>query len=199
MYSVSITGQSRMFQVPEVFSLSLWIHFSELWNGIVLEHKRFVKARICRHGKVGGNGTVPPPPYFFGSNFFLREYFLLKFSGWSRTRMIRPKMHSFCENRKFGGTPSPNFHPWWISKFTEKWKNWNRRVFITKSDWWPCINDGWRVARGSRLVLGILACLRMHFWPRRVPKASNLTNLKINCLLNPTKLMTGFKGGRVYF
>ena len=116
-------------------------------------------------GKWGGNGAVPPPPYFFGSNFFLREYFLLKFSGWSRTRMIRPKMHSFCENRKFGGTPSPNFHPWWISKFTEKWKNRNRRIFITKSDWWPCINVVWRVARGSRLVLGILQCLRMHFWP----------------------------------
>jgi hypothetical protein len=30
-------------------------------------------------GNWGGNCTLPTPPHFFGPNFFLREYFLLKF------------------------------------------------------------------------------------------------------------------------
>ena len=40
-----------------------------------------LKARHQLRWKVGGERRRSPPPYFFGPNFFLREYFLLKFSG----------------------------------------------------------------------------------------------------------------------
>ena len=69
-----------------------------MWLFFQIHLKRY-PPNLCNGG---GTGTVPPPTKN-RDNFFLREYFLLKFSGqsWMRKRRLIPG--SFCETRKFEG------------------------------------------------------------------------------------------------